>query len=137
MDIKLLLQKMHDAETDSEKESIKGEIENRFNLLNDEDKKKVQQDFMQSLDNKLNEAEETLKKVDVYLEMKELSAYLNFAQIAKEYFGKSKEWLYQRINGFVVNGKPAQFNEQDKEKLSSALIDLSQKLQKTALRIID
>jgi hypothetical protein len=135
MNIAELMQKMHAAITEVEKEKIANEIEKEFSSLSEEEKSIIQKEFVQLWDNKLKEAEETIKKVDIALEMKEISQYLSFAKISKVYFGKSKEWLYQRINGFIVNGKPAQFNDQDKEKLSQALIDLSDKIHQTAIRI--
>lgn len=35
----------------------------------------------------------------------ELPEAISFSYIAKKYFGKSRNWLYQRINGNIVNGK--------------------------------
>lgn len=53
--------------------------------------------------------------------------------IAKNYFGKSKEWLYQRINGNIVNGKPARLTEEETRKLQDALHDLGMQLLKIRL----
>jgi len=48
--------------------------------------------------------------------------------IAKHYFGKTKEWLYQRINGNVVNGKPCRFTAEELDRFNHALKDISQKI---------
>ena len=45
----------------------------------------------------------------------------------------TKEWLYQRINGNVVNGKPAQFTEEEKKTLNFALKDIADKLTKISV----
>jgi hypothetical protein len=53
---------------------------------------------------------------------------ISLVYIAKTYFNKSDTWLYQRINGNIVNGKPANFTKQEIEKLKFALSDISKKL---------
>lgn len=58
---------------------------------------------------------------------------ISLSYIAKNYFGKSKEWLYQRINGNIVNGKPAHFTEEETRQLQNALHDLGAQLLKIKL----
>ncbi|MDR3062484.1 MAG: DUF5053 domain-containing protein [Dysgonamonadaceae bacterium] len=53
----------------------------------------------------------------------------------KTYFNKSDAWLYQRINGNVVNGKPAYFTHQEIEKLKFALNDISKKLSSLSISL--
>ncbi len=53
---------------------------------------------------------------------------LSMSYIAKNYFGKSRTWLYQRINGNNVNGKPAYFTRSEREQLQEALHDIGKKL---------
>jgi len=48
--------------------------------------------------------------------------------IAKNYFKKSKEWLYQRINGNLINGKSARFSESEIDTFYFALHDMSKKI---------
>ena len=56
---------------------------------------------------------------------------ISIAYIAKNYFGKSKEWLYQRINGNMVNGKPAKLTAQEIDTLNAALQDMGKILLST------
>jgi hypothetical protein len=51
-----------------------------------------------------------------------------FSYIAKNYFNKSKEWLYQRLNENFVNGKPARFSEGEIQTFNFALQDISKKI---------
>jgi hypothetical protein len=51
-----------------------------------------------------------------------------FSYIAKNYFKKSKSWLYQRLNGNSVNGKPATFTPDEIRIFNSALQDISKKI---------
>lgn len=71
---------------------------------------------------------EELKALNVKASLVEVSEFVSLSYIAKNYFQKSKEWLYQRINGNIVNGKPAQFTAEEIETLNNALQDLSKKL---------
>ena len=48
--------------------------------------------------------------------------------IAKNYFKKSKEWMYQRINGNTVNGKPVKFSESEIKTFNFALQDVGKKI---------
>ncbi|MDR2474320.1 MAG: DUF5053 domain-containing protein [Bacteroidales bacterium] len=59
---------------------------------------------------------------------KEVTLVISMAYIAKEYFKKSDTWIYQRVNGNIVNGKPAAFTPQEMEIMRFALNDISQKL---------
>lgn len=75
--------------------------------------------------------QETHKKVDEILVRKQLEEMLpaiSLSYIAKTYFKKSRAWLYQRINGLSVNGKPAKFSEGEIETLNYALNDIGQRL---------
>ncbi len=74
---------------------------------------------------------ETHKKVDEILVRKQLEEMLpaiSLSYIAKTYFKKSRAWLYQRINGLSVNGKPAKFSASEMETLNYALNDIGHKL---------
>ena len=53
---------------------------------------------------------------------------ISMSYIAKTYFGKTKTWLYQRLNGNKVNGKEARFTEEETRQLQAALHDLGQRL---------
>lgn len=54
----------------------------------------------------------------------ELPEVISFSYIANKFFGKSRQWLYQRINGSMVNGKPAKFTKDEYEKFIAALDEI-------------
>lgn len=69
-------------------------------------------------------AHETAKEaatLAVRRQLEKILPMISVAYIAKTYFGKSKEWLYQRINGNTVNGKPATFTPKELDILNNAL----------------
>jgi len=70
------------------------------------------------------------------IEMEEIAKYISLSKIAKNYFGRSKEWLYQRIKGYKVNGSPAQFTPEERIQLSMALKDISRMANETSIRIL-
>jgi len=135
MDIREWMQKMHEASTEIEKEQIVDEIKKEFHSLSDSDKELVRNEFTKAWDRKLEETKESLKKIDIALEIVELSKYVSLSRIAKDYFGKSKEWLYQRVKSYKVNGKPAQFTPEERKQLSSALEDISRMAHETSRKI--
>lgn len=66
--------------------------------------------------------------VDIKKIVKEAQDVVSLSYIAKQYFNKDKSWLYQRINGTLVNGKPAAFTEQELTILADSLKDVGLKL---------
>lgn len=60
---------------------------------------------------------------------------MNLTYIAKEYFGKSHSWLSQRINGNLVNGKPAKFTVEEVKIFKDALADICQRITLVADRL--
>ena len=60
---------------------------------------------------------------------------LSFSYIAQKYFGKSRGWLMQKVNGNKVNGKTAAFTEDERRQFREALQDLSRKMSAVAMTL--
>lgn len=135
MDIKELMNQLYAAKTESEKQQIELEINSRFESLSEDEKKSVRSAFLESFDDELNETRQALEKVDVAMDLDDISEYVGLSAIATNYFGKSKNWLYQRIRGYMVNGNRASFSDEEKKQLADALQDLSERLKETSLKI--
>lgn len=65
-----------------------------------------------------------LESYTLHQRMGSLTDVINLAYIAEHYFGKSRQWLYQRLKGQIVNGKPAAFKPQEEETFKAALNDI-------------
>lgn len=65
---------------------------------------------------------------DVRQQLGDVPELLSMSYIATHYFGKSRTWLYQRINGNLVNGKPVFFTIEERKQLQDALHDIGNKL---------
>ncbi|GHV29359.1 hypothetical protein FACS1894177_00110 [Bacteroidia bacterium] len=64
MEIKQLMQKMHDASNEQEKALVKKEIISLFSSLSEPEKETVRKEFLEGLDEKLKEADELIEKMD-------------------------------------------------------------------------
>ena len=71
----------------------------------------------------------------VWLAMMDCGDYVNFSAIARDFYGRSANWLLQRLHGYNVNGKPAHFKPEETAKFSEVLRDIASRLQNAADRI--
>lgn len=85
--------------------------------------------FIDGMDKTLAEADEMIARH----KMSGIAEAVSLSYIAKNYFGKSRAWLMQKVNGNTVNGKRAAFTPSESQQMREALLDLSQKLSKAAL----
>lgn len=84
----------------------------------------------------VEQIKETHTEIDAYLirkQMEDILPCISLAYIAETYFKKSRQWLYQRVNGLLVNGKPAKFTPEEIETLNFALQDMGQRLATTRI----
>lgn len=96
-----------------------------------EDKQKIDKLAAYLLSSASQDFEKIEKEVELYTirrKMGNLAEAINLAYIAREYFGKSRSWLYQRIKG----NKPAAFTPSEEAQFYKALDDI--RLQLSALK---
>ncbi|MDR1344886.1 MAG: DUF5053 domain-containing protein [Tannerellaceae bacterium] len=96
-------------------------------LLNNEDAGQ----FSDTLEAMKSETK-TLKDNILFME---ITKGINLSYIAEHYFGKSKSWLYHRIKGSVVNGRPVRFKDEELVNLQQAFDDMSKKLQRLSISL--
>lgn len=60
---------------------------------------------------------------------------ISWARLSVRYFGKSRSWLHQKLDGINSNGGEGGFSESEKAKLRLALKDLSARINAAADRI--
>lgn len=81
-------------------------------------------------------AKANLEELDARItrqKLEKLADGLSLAYIAQHYLGYTKEWLYQRMNGAIVNGKPARFAPNELEKLQRGIRDYGARLAAVSL----
>ena len=67
--------------------------------------------------------------------LEEVLPIISVSYLAKNYFKKTPQWFYQRLNGNSVNGKVARFTPNELETLSMALKAIGQKISTSASHI--
>jgi hypothetical protein len=121
------------AKHDPKAESYLKELAEKYN--SPEDNKLFTQfasELMDDISSDMDHLEADIKDYTLKQQLGELSDAINFAYVARHYFGKSKAWLYQRMKGNIVNGKHAQFTPEEREIFNNALKDLGEKLESAA-----
>ncbi len=108
------------AKTKEEFDAVSMEMEQLAN----EDPEGFEAAVLQRMRETLTEA----KKIKIKEQMKSVSEIVSMSYIAKNYFGKTKSWLSQRINELNVNGKPATFTPDEIDTLNFAFKDIANKL---------
>ena len=129
--VKEEFERYYKASSTEERQTIIDEYKRRFESLSDEEKKRETARQFESVravlegvkaNNEELEARRIREKLGIVPEA------ISMSYVAKNYFGKTKTWLYQRLNGNKVNGKEARFTESEARQLQDALHDLGHRL---------
>ncbi|MCM1356529.1 MAG: DUF5053 domain-containing protein [Staphylococcus sp.] len=129
IDLDLLLKAFRDGD-DSLFDSQLSKINETYKS---EEERKLISEYVEKM---YSHAEEIAEDLSIRMQLAEISDFINLSAIARHYFGKSKDWLYQRINGNKVNGREATFTPDEIKIFNSALSDLSIKLGSMRLQLI-
>lgn len=139
MNAKEELKKWKDDFAKARTEQAKLEHKKRFNAyvnsLSPSDKKEFLNEFKKSAEQAIDEAKKLAKIAERKEKLDKVLDFASMSYIAEHYFGKSRQWLYQRINGNLINGKPADFTPEELKTLSFALSELGDVMKKASLLI--
>lgn len=108
------------AKTNKEKEQIDAEIQ-----------KLIEQDDAAFANGMITLARATADRAEqlvIRKQIEDILPILSISTLVKKYFKKTPQWFYQRLNGNIVNGKPAMFTEQELDTLRFALQDISKQI---------
>ena len=81
------------------------------------------------------EVEDIHRTLTIRRQMEPILPYIAVSSLAKDYFGKSSSWFYQRLNGNVVHGKPASFTEKEIQTLNIALKEIGEKIMNMSIAL--
>lgn len=87
--------------------------------------------LIEGMDKAIAEADEMIFRA----KLGDLPDALSLSYIAQKYFGKSRGWLMQKVNGNKVNGKVAGFTDEERRRFREALQDLSEKMSAVAMSL--
>lgn len=65
-------------------------------------------------------------------QMDDILLAISWGNLAKTYFTKSASWFYHKMDGSDGNGKPTEFNLEERAELKGALVDLSNRIRRAA-----
>lgn len=65
-------------------------------------------------------------------QMDDILLAISWGNLAKTYFTKSASWFYHKMDGCDGNGKPTEFNLEERAELKGALVDLSNRIRRAA-----
>jgi len=128
------------------------ELKNAWKAANETDRNRIQNEidlFLDSLSEKERESvceaiDEDFKEIHAEIEdikqtinirktLEPILPAISVSYLSKNYFHKTPQWFYQRMNGNKVNGKSVQFTTGEVERLNFAIQDISKQLQSVRL----
>lgn len=90
------------------------------------DKKEVVDAYHKFMTEGLAEIETDVNRIRMQINTR--YELLPIAYIAKHYFGKSRSWLYQRINGNKVRGRVYTLNDEQKAVFNLAVKEIAKEI---------
>ncbi|MDR0824591.1 MAG: DUF5053 domain-containing protein [Prevotella sp.] len=135
MNIENLLAEWQNIDTEEGKQTFISKAKENFRILPKEEKNKFAEDFFAAAEKEVSRGEKLLEEIEMRERLNHIIPFINISEISKKYFHKSANWLYQRINGYNVNGKPAKFSDEEKNVLRFALNDISKIMQDASSKI--
>ncbi|MCD8080168.1 MAG: DUF5053 domain-containing protein [Bacteroides sp.] len=120
------------AKTPEERENHQKRFRAFLGTLSEEEGRSFAQAFKDGRVTAIQNARELTRELTIKTQLESIQDIVSFSYIAKKYFGKSRHWFYQRINGNTVNGKPARFTPEEIRTLKAALDDICGKIQYTS-----
>jgi len=115
-----------------EKSEIEAKLLNEFEKLSQEEKELVRIMFLDDFDARAKIATDS---ISIRIQLAQVSQYVSLAYIAEQYFGKSRQWLNNKLKGNLCNGKRSYLSPEEIQKLSSALVEISDEIKTAALKI--
>ena len=72
---------------------------------------------------------------DAKKKLSDILLSVSWSEIARNYFGKSVSWFYQKFDGIKGNMTPGGFTPEETRQLREALLDLSERIRTAADRL--
>ena len=126
LDLEALREEYRKATDPQKKEEFKAQIKQMI-------KAQTEEEMMSSIE----AIDDRISELKTIIEMGDIADMASMSYIAKKYFNKSRSWLYQRLNGNMVHGKPAKLTEEERKTLAYALEDMSRQFKEKSLSILN
>lgn len=124
-ELKDLMAEYKEARTSGKLEQFDKKMDSVLSSKTGKDKEAFAEAFTEGAEETIQKAKNLMQEIDLKQKLEGIKEVISLSFISKKYFGKSRHWLYQRINGSTINGKPARFTEDELKRLSQALDEIS------------
>lgn len=124
------------ARTEQEKADHKRRFKAYVESLSESERKDFVKEYVAEARKAADEARKLAEIAERKQKLDGVMTFASMSYIAEHYFGKSRQWLYQRINGNLINGKPADFTADELKTLSLALSELGDAMKKASAAIL-
>ncbi|GHS96226.1 hypothetical protein FACS189421_00920 [Bacteroidia bacterium] len=88
-------------------------------------------EFEKKMLSAIRETNNDIEEIVLRNKLEPILPVISVSYLAKQYFDKTPQWFYQRMNGNTVNGKQAKFTGNELATLEYALIDISNKIKQS------
>jgi hypothetical protein len=126
------IKKLKEKYRNTDNENEMADIHSEMNLLFAENPDDFADSLLECIKDSNKKADELLLKQ----KLEDILPVISVSYLAKNYFKKTPQWFYQRLNGNNVNGKEAHFTHKELETLAIALKEIGQKLNTSASLIL-
>ena len=113
---------------ETERRRIEQETDSFLESLSDKEKNAV----FEAIDEDFKAMHKEVEDIKQTINMRDILApvlpAISVSHLAKNYFHKTPQWFYQRMNGNKVNGKPVTFSDSEIQTLNFAIQDISKRL---------
>jgi hypothetical protein len=107
----------------------------RENFTEQEQINQIEKSIQAKLDESAKRIDDFVEEAKVKLQLIPVAEIVSLSYISEKYFKRTRNWLYQKVNGNKVNGKPAQFTKNEINTLNFAIQDISKKLGSTVISL--
>ena len=128
-----LLSEFLQLDTDEQREQFRGKIAQTLSDKTEEEVREYAESLQHKAQETIDQSQALIDEYDFKQALKDIVPAITWSYIAEEYFQKSRSWFSQRMNGYHVNNKAASFTDEEIDLLSNSLLDLSERIKKSAL----
>ena len=127
-----LLSEFLQLDTDEQREQFRGKIAQTLSDKTEEEVREYAESLQHKAQETIDQSQALIDEYDFKQALKDIVPAITWSYIAEEYFNKSRSWFSQRMNGYHVNNKVATFTDDEIDLLSDSLLDLSERIKKSA-----
>nr|DAT63073.1 MAG TPA: protein of unknown function (DUF5053) [Caudoviricetes sp.] len=116
-----------------ERSDIDRELSDLMDSMNETERESLFEGVSDDFKRMREEVTDIRRTLSIRQQMEPILPYISVSSLAKDYFGKSTSWFYQRLNGNIIHGKAAAFTDKELNVLKDALQDVASKLNKVTI----